>query len=287
MSSAITHHRRLVNGFMMHYVTAGKGPPLVLLHGWPQSWFEWRKQIPALAEKFTVIAPDLRGLGDSDKPDAGYDKRTLASDVHALVKSLGHEKIGLVGHDWGGAVAYYLSYDHPEMVERLFIFDMVPGLARAGEKLDLAFATRLWHVFFHGGNPDLSTTLIEKDPAFYLRHFFTSGSYNYSPAYLSEEEFQEYLRVFRLPGTIRAGMRYYAAGIREDTVNLAGCTKKLQMPVRAWGGEFLLRDLPPIWRAVAENVTGGMVPECGHFVPEEKPEFALREMLDFFAPLGR
>ena len=282
-SSEIIHHRREVNGFMMHYVTAGQGKPLVLLHGWPQSWFEWRNQIPALAEKFTVIAPDLRGLGDSDKPDTGYDKKTLASDVYALVKSLGHDKIGLVGHDWGGAVAYNLAYDHPEMVERLFIFDMVPGLARAGEKLDLAFATRLWHVFFHGGNPDLSTTLIEKDPAFYLRHFFTSGSYNYSPAYLSEEEFQEYLRAFRLPGTIRAGMRYYAAGIREDTVNLAACTKKLQMPVRAWGGEFLLRDLPPIWSAVAENVTGGMVPECGHFVPEEKPEFALREMLEFFS----
>src|SRR5688500_1221253 len=101
MSTVWTHHRRSVNGFVMHYVTAGEGPPLVLIHGWPQSWFEWRRQIPRLAERFTVIAPDLRGLGDSDKPDTGYDKRTLASDVHALVASLGHEKIGLVGHDWG------------------------------------------------------------------------------------------------------------------------------------------------------------------------------------------
>ena len=124
MSEPLKHHATVVNGFRMHYVIAGSGYPLVLLHGWPQSWYEWRKIIPALAEKFTVIAPDLRGLGDSDRPLTGYDKRTLASDVYELVKSLGFSKIGLTGHDLGGAVAFYFAYDHPEMVERLLILDM-------------------------------------------------------------------------------------------------------------------------------------------------------------------
>jgi len=266
----------------MHYVTAGSGPALVLLHGWPQSSFEWRHVMPRLAERFTVIAPDLRGLGDSEKPLTGYDKRTLASDVHALVHDLGIEKIGLVGHDWGGAVAYYFAYDHPEMVEKLMILDMVPGIGNAG-KIDLQAATRFWHVFWHGGDPDLATHFIAKDPETYIRFFLTSTAYNYSPAVFSEEEIREYVRVFSLPGTIRAGFQYYATALREDPENLGGCTKKLAMPVRAWGGAGFMGDIVPIWQHVAENVSGGRVAECGHFIAEEKPEFALREMIDFFA----
>src|ERR1700739_4141592 len=100
MPGSGTHHVALVNGFRMHYVIAGGGYPLVFLHGWPQSWYEGRKIIPSIAERFTVIAPDLRGLGNSDRPTTGYDKRTLASDVYALVQSLGFSKIGLIGHDW-------------------------------------------------------------------------------------------------------------------------------------------------------------------------------------------
>src|SRR5258708_472389 len=195
MADAWTHHSTLVNGFRMHYVIAGSGFPLVLLHGWPQSWYEWRKVIPALAERFTVIAPDLRGLGDSDKPLTGYDKRTLASDVHALAKALAIGKCGVMAHDWGGAVAFYLSYDHPELVERLFILDMIPGLARAGQLLDLAVALRLWHVFFHGGNPDFAQKLVSKDIAAYITYYLTTIDYNYSPAVFSAEDLAEYVRV--------------------------------------------------------------------------------------------
>ena len=99
MTDCWTHHQRLINGFRMHYVTAGSGYPLVLLHGWPQSWYEWRKIIPALAERYTLIVPDLRGLGDSEKPMTGYDKRTMASDVRELVTQLGFSKVGVIGHD--------------------------------------------------------------------------------------------------------------------------------------------------------------------------------------------
>ena len=118
------------------------------------------KIIPALADRFTIIAPDLRGLGDSERPLTGYDKRTLASDVSQLLKTLGHEKIGLVGHDWGGTVAYYLAYDHPKLVERLLILESTPGLAREGEAVDLRSIRRLWHVFFQGGAPDMAEMLV-------------------------------------------------------------------------------------------------------------------------------
>ena len=285
MSELWTHHTARVNGFLMHYVIAGSGYPLVFLHGWPQSWYEWRKIIPALAERFTVIAPDLRGLGDSDRPLIGYDKRTLASDVYELVKSLGFTKIGLTGHDWGGAVAYYFAYDHPEMIERLMILDMIPGLGRAGDKMDIRAAQRLWHVFFHGGIPDLAEKLVSPNVKEYLSYFYTSPAYNYSPAIFSEEDIAEYVRVYSQPGALRAGFQYYRTGLQEDLDNLASCTNKLTMPVLAWGGESFLGNIVPAWQGVAETVQGGEVKQCGHFVAEEKPEFVIQQAKEFFSSL--
>jgi pimeloyl-ACP methyl ester carboxylesterase len=287
MTDPWTHHVALVNGFRMHYVIAGSGYPLVFLHGWPQSWYEWRKIIPPLAEHFTVIAPDLRGLGDSDRPLIGYDKRTLASDVHALIQSLGFSKIGLTGHDWGGAVAFYFAYDHPEMVERLMILDMIPGLGRAGGSMDLQSARKFWHVFFHAGMPDLTEQLVGANVEAYLRHFYTSTVYNYSPAVFSKEDIDEYVRVYSLPGALRSGFQYYRAGLQEDLENLSSCTQKLTMPVMAWGGEVFLGNIVPAWQAVAEQVQGGVLKQCGHFMAEEKPEFVIQQALEFFGPLQK
>jgi pimeloyl-ACP methyl ester carboxylesterase len=275
----------MVNGFRMHYVIAGSGYPLVFLHGWPQSWYEWRKIILPLAQRFTVIAPDLRGLGDSERPLTGYDKRTLASDVHALVQSLGFNKIGLTGHDWGGAVAFYFAYDHPEMVERLMILDMIPGLGRTGDKMDLQVARRFWHVFFHAGMPDLAEKLVSANVEAYLSHFYTSTVYNYSPAVFSKEDIAEYVRVYSLPGALRAGFQYYRAGLQEDLENLSSCTRKLTMPVLAWGGERFLANIVQLWQTVAEKVQGGEVKQCGHFIAEEKPEFVIQQALEFFGSL--
>jgi pimeloyl-ACP methyl ester carboxylesterase len=282
MDEIWTHHQRNVNGFRMHYVTAGSGYPLVLLHGWPQSWYEWRKIIPALAQGFSIIAPDLRGLGDSEKPMSGYDKRTLASDVCELLRQLGHDKVGVVGHDWGGAVAYYLAYDNRDLVERMFILDMIPGLIRAGESFPLELALKINHVFFHGGNPDWATMLVSQNIDGYLRRFLTTLDFNYSPSVFSEQDIAEYVRVNSIPGSIRAGFQWYAAGLREDTVNLAAATEKLTIPVLAYGGETFLGDIRPYWEAVAEDVEGGAVAECGHFVPEEQPEFVIDAARRFF-----
>ncbi|MBV8056638.1 MAG: alpha/beta hydrolase [Deltaproteobacteria bacterium] len=287
MAEPCTHHVAVVNGFRMHYVIAGAGYPLVFLHGWPQSCYEWRKIIPSLAERFTVIAPDLRGLGNSDRPMAGYDKRTLASDVHALVQALGFSKIGLTGHDWGGVVAYYLAYDHPELVERLMILDAIPGLGRSGDKINRETAKRLWHVFFHAGIPDLAEQLISANLEAYLRYFFTSTAYNYSPADFSDDDIAEYVRVYSAPGAIRAGLQYYRTALQEDLENLSGCTRKLTLPIMAWGGEAFSGNIVPIWQTVAENVQGGEVKQCGHFIAEEKPEFAIQRALEFFGPLQK
>jgi pimeloyl-ACP methyl ester carboxylesterase len=267
----------------MHYVIAGSGYPLVLLHGWPQSCYEWRKVIPGLAERFTVIAPDLRGLGYSDRPLAGYDKRTLASDVFALMKSLGFSRIGLTGHDWGGVVAYYLAYDHTELVERMMILDSFPGIGRSGDKIKRETAKHLWHVFFHAGIPDLAETLISANLEAYLRYFYTSTAYNYSPAVFTDDDIAEYVRVYSAPGAVRAGLQYYSTALHEDLENLSSCTRKLTLPIMAWGGEAFSGNIVPIWQNVAENVVGGVVKECGHFIAEEKPDFTIQQMLEFFS----
>jgi len=285
MSDIPAHHQRTVNGFRMHYVTAGSGFPLVLLHGWPQSWYEWRKIMPALAERYTIIAPDLRGLGDSEKPMGGYDKRSLATDVRELLRELGHDEVGVIGHDWGGAVAFYLAYDNRELVRRLCILDMIPGLARAGDAMPIEMALKINHVFFHGGNPDTAAHLVNQDIEGYLRRFLTSLDFNYRPNVFSAEEIAEYVRVNSIPGSIRAGFQWYASGLREDTVNLANATDKLTIPVTAWGGAAFLGDIRPYWESVAETVSGGAIPECGHFVPEEQPEFVIDMAREFFAPL--
>ncbi len=285
MSEVWTHHQRRVNGFRMHYVTAGEGYPLVLLHGWPQSWYEWRKIIPALAEHYTLIAPDLRGLGDSEKPMTGYDKRTLAADVSELLAQLGHQRVGVIGHDWGGAVAFYLAYDQRALVERLMILDMVPGLIKAGDAFPLEFALKINHVFFHGGNPDWAAMLVSQNVDAYLRRFLTTLDFNYRPNVFSEDEIAEYVRVNSIPGSIRAGFQWYAAGLREDAVNLANATEKLSIPVAAYGGASFLGDIRAYWQAVAEQVEGEAVAECGHFIPEEQPGFVIDAVRRFFAPL--
>jgi pimeloyl-ACP methyl ester carboxylesterase len=285
MTVSWTHHTARVNGFLMHYVVAGSGYPLVCLHGWPQSWYEWRKIIPALADRFTVIAPDLRGLGDSERPLTGYDKRTLASDVYQLLKTLGHEKIGLVGHDWGGTVAYYLAYDHPEMVERLLILESTPGLAREGEAIDLRGIRRLWHVFFQGGAPDVAELLVRGQEELYLSRLCGVACYN--PALFGRAEMAEYVRAYSQPGALRAGFHYYRAALEEDIVNFTTCTAKLRMPVRAWGGDRFMGDVTPLWKKVADNVSGGTVERCGHFVAEERPDFVIAQIEDFFGPYVR
>lgn len=278
--SDFTHHTIALDDVRLHYVTAGKGDPVVLLHGWPQTWYEWRRIIPALAERYTVIAPDMRGLGDSSKPATGYDKRTVAADIYQLVRKLGFEKIFLVGHDWGGPVAYAYACAHPGDVRKLVILDVaIPGAGL--EKIPQA--TRrggIWHIAFHNVR-DLPEALIAGRERTYLSWFYRLA---YNPGAITEEEIDEYVRCYSAPGGLRAGFEYYRAIFDDIDHNKENAKIKLKMPVLALGGErgfreFALRSM----KELAEDVRGGVIERCGHWIAEERPDYLIEQLLAFFA----
>jgi len=271
----LVHGRVKLGEVRLHYVTAGEGEPVVLLHGFPQTWFTWHRVIPALAERYTVIAPDLRGVGDSSKPQGGYDKRTVAGDIHELVRALGHQRIRLVGHDIGGWVAYPYAAMYLEEVEQLVILQaLAPGY---GLERNMQEA---WHFRFHM-EPDLPEALVGGRERLYLDRFLSNGVYD--PSAISPEALDEYVRCFSTPGAMRAFFNYYRALPQDVTDNEDLAKKKLPMPVLALGGEFSEGDhvLASV-KQVAEDVRGGIVERCGHFIPEERPDQLVELMLDFF-----
>jgi pimeloyl-ACP methyl ester carboxylesterase len=278
--SIFKHHTTSLEGVRLHYVMAGKGDPVVLLHGWPQTWYEWRRIIPALANKYTVIAPDLRGLGDSSKPQGGYDKRTVANDIYQLVRKLGFERIFLVGHDWGGPTAYAYATAHPGDVLKLVILDVsIPN--EAWEKFPMFNRRGTWHLTFHGVR-DLPEALATGRERTYLTWFYRSAAYN--PGAITEAEIDEYVRCYSAPGGLRAGFEYYRAIHTDIEHNKEHTSVKLKMPVLALGGDcgfgnatlFSMREL-------ADDVRGGVIEKCGHWIVEEQPEYLTQQLLAFFA----
>jgi pimeloyl-ACP methyl ester carboxylesterase len=223
-----SHHMASVNGIQLHYVIGGQGDPVVLLHGWPQTWYEWRHVMPALAKNYTVIAPDLRGFGDSSKPTTGYDGKTVAEDIHQLVAQLGFKDSFLVGHDLGALVAFSYAA-HPDEVRRLVILDVpITGIGKALN------STRLWHIPFHMVR-DIPETLVEGKEREYLTWFYSNYSYN--PAAITKEDIVEYVSHYSAPGGMRAGFEYYRA-FQIDAEQIKEYSKvKLPMPLLALGGE--------------------------------------------------
>jgi len=280
LPAAIEHHTARLNDVVLHYVTCGQGDAVVLLHGWPQTWYEWRKIIPALAERYTVIAPDMRGLGDSSRPATGYDKRTVAADIYQLVRQLGHERIFLVGHDWGGPVAYAYACAHPGDVRKMAILDV--GIPGAGLDQALAFRSprNIWHVQFHFVR-DLPEALVSGKERTYLTWFFRLA---YNPTAISEQDIDEYVRCYSAPGGMRAGFEYYRAIFTDAEHNIENAKTKLKMPVLALGGERGFGELTiKSTQQVAEDVRGGVIERCGHWIPEERPDYLADELLKFFA----
>ena len=280
----VTHHYADLGEVMLHYVTAGEGPAIVLLHGWPETWWQWRHVIPALAASYAVIAPDLRGLGDSSRPLAGYDKRTVAADIWRLVsETLGRRRFFLVGHDWGGPVAYALAAAHPHAVRRLVILDVtVPGCGG-----DFSEGGRRWHHRFHM-TPDLPEALTQGREEIYLSWFYRTFAFR--PDAIGEADRSEYLRTYREPGAMRAGFSYYRA-IEQDAADNRETIRafKLPMPVLAIGGGASYphargRASQPeeSMRRVALDVRGEVFPDCGHFIPEEAPALLNDRLLAFF-----
>jgi pimeloyl-ACP methyl ester carboxylesterase len=278
----LAHHFARLPAVTTHYVTAGEGEAVVLLHGWPQTWYEWRKVMPALAAHYRVIAPDLRGLGDTSRPLDGYDKQTVAADIFALADHLGIERFHLVGHDWGGPVAFALAAAHPEAVRTLAILDVtIPGLGP-----DITQGGRRWHHPFHM-TPDLPEALVGGREAIYLGWFYRA--FSWVPDAITAADVAEFLRTYRQPGALRAGFAYYRAMPADAAANqaLRESGFRLKMPVLALGGartEARGRAEEPerSLREIADALEGGVIPECGHFMPEEQPELLAARLLDHF-----
>jgi len=277
----ITHHHAELGDVIIHYAKAGSGPVVVLLHGIPQTWYEWRYVIPLLAEKYTVIAPDLRGLGDSTHPTHGYDKKTMSDDIWRLLNSLKIDRFYLVGHDWGGPTAFSLAAQHPEAVIKLAILDV----AIPGDGADFSQNGRRWHhALFR--TPDLPEQLFLGGREHLIINWLFDN-YGYLPNCIGEEDRKEYLRTYVKPGAMRAMFSIYRALPQDalDNQSLLAERGKLKMPVLALGGDKSfgrgLETMESLQR-VAENVSGGLVPNSGHWVTEEQPEFISKELLKFF-----
>ena len=229
--TAIRHHTVHANGIRQHYMEAGDGPPVVLLHGFPETSYAWRNQIPVLAERYRVIAPDLRGYGETDKPAAGYDKRMMALDLIELMKTLGIAKIALVGHDRGARVATRFAKDHSDLLDRLVVIDNVPTRIVA-RNMNAQTAKAYWFFLFHLV-PDLPEVLIAGRENLWLRHFFSDWCYN--PQTISGEAFETYVQAYRRPGAVRGAMADYRANREDVAQDQVDAEVKITCPLLAFG----------------------------------------------------
>ena len=276
------------SGAAINLVTGGSGPPLLLLHGYPQTHVLWRKIAPRLAQDFTLVIPDLRGYGDSSKPPGGadhaaYSKRALAQDQVETMSALGHERFCVAGHDRGARVTHRLLRDHPERIERAAILDIVPTLYRF-ETIDQKAATGSYHWFFLIQPAPFPERLIGAECEYYLRHSF---GLDRNPAALEPEVFAEYLRCFSNPETIRATCDEYRAGAGIDLEHdRADRGRRIGTPLLVlWGqrsGQGSGYDVLAVWREHADNVAGQAI-ASGHFLPEEAPDDTYRALRGFFA----
>jgi haloacetate dehalogenase len=276
----IERHIVKANGIKQHYRVCGNGPPLVLLHGWPQTSYAWRKVMPLLARHYKCFAPDLRGMGDTDKPVSGYDIRTIVTDIRAFVAELGLENVYLVGTDWGGLAARRYALDWPGELERLFIVDIVPH-DQMMANLNPLTARGAWH-FFWNAVPDLPEQLVAHDVRLFLQTLFRPKYHN--PAHM-DEAIDEYVRAYSKPGALRGGFAYYAALFEENpAIDAENPKEKIQEKVRMlWGnsggmGGF---DVLDMWKKCAPHATGRGLDDCGHYIHEEQPEILAAEILAF------
>jgi haloacetate dehalogenase len=272
------------NGIRQFYLEAGAGPPVVLLHGFPETSFAWRFQIPALARHYRVIAPDLRGYGETDKPSTGYDKRTMANDIVALLETLGVGPIALVGHDRGARVATRLVKDRPELVDRLVVMDNVPTRIVARE-MNAKVAREYWFFMFHQIS-DLPEALIAGREDIWLRHFFSDWCHD--PTTISGEAFETYVKAYSAPGAVRGAMSDYRASGEDIAHDLEDADRKIRCPVLSiWGEDFgavgRLFDMKAIWSEMAENLSAAPIRNCGHLPQEEQPEVVNKLLLDFLS----
>ena len=274
-----SHQMAEINGVNLHFVKGGTGEPVVLLHGFPQTWYEWHRIMPALAEKYTVIAPDLRGMGASSKPVSGYDNQTVAEDIYQIVRHLGLKEISIVGHDAGAPVAYAYAAAHPNDVSRLVIMELAIAGTESPKMMELIQG--YWHMGFQG-EPGIAESLIAGRERLYLSWFYRKFAYN--QAAFVEEDIDEYVRWYSAFGALHSALQYYRHGQQDVAQNMESKKRKLTMPVLAIGGEQSLgKYIEELFQEFASNIRGSVIKDCGHWIPEEQPEELTRRLLDFFS----
>jgi haloacetate dehalogenase len=279
----------LGTGVTIRAAVSGDGPPLLLLHGHPQTHITWRKIAPALSQHFTVIAADLRGYGDSSKPEGGdnhvnYSKRSMAQDQVLLMRALGHRRFGVAGHDRGGRVAHRMALDHPDAVSRIAVIDIAPT-ATMYARTDKEFATRYFWWFFLIQPAPLPERMIGADPEFFLRKHI-DGQVK-TPGATEPEAFAEYLRCYADAATRHAICEDYRAAATIDLDHDAQDSEiKIAAPLLAiWGGRGTvgaLYDVLETWRDKATDVSGRAF-DCGHTLQEERADATIAELTAFFS----
>lgn len=283
------------NGIGLRARVAGAGPAVLLLHGYPQTHVCWHKVAPQLVDAgFSVVASDLRGYGDSDKPQSGedhatYSKRAMAADQVELMHKLGHERFSVIGHDRGARVAHRMARDHPDSITSLAVLDIAPT-AYMYAKTDRVFATSYYHWFFLIQPAPLPEHMIGGDPEYYLRSKIKAWSKANTEAF-NDDAMAEYIRCFTDEKCISATCEDYRAAATVDLEHdAADADIKLKMPVLAlWGAKGLvgkLYDVIPVWESCAESVEGYSLP-CGHFLPEEEPDRTAAALVDFLKKAHR
>lgn len=264
----------------IHAVIGGSGSPLVLLHGFPQTWWEWHKIMPELSKHHTVVALDLRGAGHSDNPLTGYDKATLAEDVHGAMQALGFPRYAVCGHDIGAMVALALAFKHREALTHLAILDApMPGWSQ----WEANFADpKVWHFSFHMRR-DLPELLIQGRELTYVSTFMADRAFNHGA--FEQEDIEIFARALAQVGNTRGGLEWYRAFPTDHANALAWKKTPLTIPVLALGGEHRYGEkMIPMLQEFAVNVSGGSVADSGHWVPEERPDETTDALLAF---LGR
>ena len=269
-----------VNGVKINYVMGGKGTPVVLLHGWPQSWYEWHDIMPGLAAEHTVIAMDLRGIGGSTGPETGYEKQVLAEDVHQLMVGLGLGRFSLVGHDIGGMVAHAYGRLYPSELDHLVIIDVpVPGIAPWDTIKGIA-----WHFGFHEAKDQIAEELVSGHEEAYFRHFY--NDFSFTGKGIGEERVKIFAAAYKAPESLRAGFELYRAFPADEAFTAAHASTPLDVPVLVIGGEkslgpYLSYVANGLAAAGATKVTTQAISGSGHWVAEEQPEQLTERLLAF------
>jgi haloacetate dehalogenase len=290
MFEGFQSRRIKTSGTEIALVQGGSGPPLLLIHGYPQNHVIWHKVAPRLAERFSLVIPDLRGYGDSGKPpgDAehlNYSKRAMALDMVEVLTALGYERFGVVGHDRGARVTYRLALDHPQRVRRLAVLDIMPTLEQF-ERMDRYGSRKAYHWYFLAQPAPFPETLIGANPDYFLDYSLQSWRGLDGP--FTDEALAAYRKAFRDPEVIRGSCEDYRAGITCDCKFDAEDRKaghKIAPPLLAlWGATGRPNrgiGMLDIWKVWADDVRGEPI-DCGHFIPEEAPDTLTDRLLAFF-----